>query len=260
MSEVPQNGQLLRTLQATSEQQAAIAGMLVGLGLPVPGIGAGEKVVSVYFVVGPGGGDNGASNQWAVFSGQREGKGTEVGGQGRYRFQNSGSHWEAVFAGGARFIVPDGLGARYVDFLLHHPNRVIKALDLEISIRADKGSARAEDTKQEALDHQAQRELERELVELKAERQLAQEDDNTAAVERLTEEIRTIEAALRQQGGMPGDAGERARNNVRKAIGAFMQRLRQGNKYQKALAAHIKQHINLGYEVVYHQPEGEIWR
>ena len=54
MNEVPQNGQLLRTLQATPEQQAAFAGMLAGMGLPVSGMATGEKVVSVFFLVGPG--------------------------------------------------------------------------------------------------------------------------------------------------------------------------------------------------------------
>jgi hypothetical protein len=155
--------------------------------------------------------------------------------------------------------VPDTLGARYLDFLLHHPSQAIRALDLEVAIRADKRYARVEDSRQEIMDRQAQRELERELAELKGERLAAEEADKATVVQRLDEEIRIVEATLRQKGSAASDSGERARNNVRKAVGAIAQRLRRGNKYQKALAAHIGQCISLGYDVIYNQPEGARW-
>jgi hypothetical protein len=62
------------------------------------------------------------------------------------------------------------------------------------------------------------------------------------------------------RGAAATDAGEQARNNVRKAIGAVKMRLKRGSKWEKAFGQHIGQYVNTGYEVMYIQPEGQIWQ
>jgi hypothetical protein len=84
----------------------------------------------------------------------------------------------------------------------------------------------------------------------------AEEDCNPDVVERLQGEISALEAATKKKAGIAGNAGERARNNVRKAIGAVINRLKTGNQHQKAFAAHLGNFVSLGYEVSYLQPGG----
>jgi hypothetical protein len=189
-----------------------------------------------------------------------KGDGQEKGkANGKFSFREAGDHYEVVFEGRPRFTVPNTLGSKYVDYLLHNPNQPVRVLELEALIRADKKDVRAAGSTQSHQDGQTKKEVQRELLELQKELQEAEEADNPGAVGRIQQEIRALKSADKAQAGITADAGERARNNVRKAVGAVIRRLRRGNAHQKAFAAHLGQHLKLGYEVIYSRDGGDEW-
>lgn len=177
----------------------------------------------------------------------------------RYRFHNVGSSWRVVFEGGPEFHIPDGLGAKYLNYLFQHPNEAISAYDLEVAISPQKAEARPKESIRNGLDPQTVREYLREIDKLRAKREEASEDGNVAEADRLDEEISAFESAIRQP-GLGADAGEKARGNVRKSISALRQRLLKGETPEKAFGEHIAEHVSLGYELIYSQPLGRIWR
>ena len=211
-----------------------------------------------------GGADGGQGSEVRGQKAPPEEAGAEVSGEavadGRHVFRHLGSHWEVVFDGGARFTLPDTLGAAYIDHLLHHPNTVIPAHELEKLMRVEKEQARGAGTKQEALDEQAKAEVDAEVARLEKDLAAAREAGNDAGAKRIEREIQELRRAGTGTAGMSAEMEERARNNVRKAITAVLERLRKGNKAQKAFGQHLGQYLDLGYEVVYNQPQGGIWK
>ena len=177
----------------------------------------------------------------------------------KHLFHKAGSYWDVIFESGEPFHLKDTLGTKYIDYLLHHPNKVISAYNLEIAIQPEKADARPKNSIQDDSDPRAVCEYLRELDSLRSEREKAKADANQSEVERLDKEIEPIEAALKQRGQSP-DAGERARGNVRKAIAAVRQNLLKGDKNQKAFGEHIRLFVSTGHECSYNQPQpGRIW-
>jgi len=176
-----------------------------------------------------------------------------------YVFRKSGKVWEVIFDGGPPFHIQDGLGARYLNWLLHNPNTPISSFDLEKEITPEKANARARGALDYALDGDAIRDYLRRLEKLRAERDEARGNGDDATVRRLEAEIDTIEAELRKQ-GRSRDAGERARDNVRKAIATVKQQLKKGERHEKDFLKHIEDLVSTGYDCQYKQPKGYIWR
>lgn len=178
----------------------------------------------------------------------------------RFVFRKAGRVWKVVFEGGEEFHVADTLGARYLDRLLHQPNRAMSAYDLEIGVTPEKERVRMRNSGNGGMGADATRSYLRELERLRGEREVAAEEGQVDRVERIDSEIEAVEAAVRRAAGNGGDAGERARNNVRKAIGAAVAHLRRGGKEERQFGEHVKRCVSTGYECVYAQPEGNIWR
>ena len=172
--------------------------------------------------------------------------------------QWTGRDWKVVFSIDQPFYLEDTLGARYLDYLLHHPNEPISAFELEVAITPEKGGVRAKDSIQPETDSRALREYRRELQQLEKQREKARAAGRREEVERLNSEIKALEAALKG-GREAADTGDRARSNVRLAIRAVAARLRKGGPAEKAFAAHLRTHLSLGYECLYTQPAGRIW-
>ena len=84
----------------------------------------------------------------------------------------------------------------------------------------------------------------------------AQERGEPVEVDRLDCEIGALEEAMEGY-GVTGDAGERARCNVSKAMAALRRELARGGQHD--FCRHIEQFVSLGYECVYNQPEGRVW-
>ena len=173
-------------------------------------------------------------------------------------FRWTGRDWKVVFARGGPFYLPDTLGARYVNYLLHHPNEPISALGLEVEITPEKGEARSGNSFQPESDAQALSEYRRELRRLQTEREEARAADDANEVEGLERELEALAAALKA-GRTGADAGERARVNVRKAVAVVLAQLRKGGPVQEAFAEHLQHQLSTGYECLYSQAEGNIW-
>lgn len=230
---------LLRLMNATPEQYAAVERVL--------GVGA-------------------AHGRWqmakgdaccALREGQAESRGVPTP---RYLFRAAGHIYDVVFDGSPLFHLPKTDGAKYLDYLFHHPNELITALDLEQRIKPEKAAVREQNSVQRTVDERARREAREELVALLAELEEAEGCGDRSRAARLQEEITQIKAIARNEGLLDGDGGERARNNVRRAIENVVKRLRRGGNQERAFAEHITQHVIRGYEVMYHQPQGRIWQ
>ena len=172
-------------------------------------------------------------------------------------FQKAGSSWKVRFDGSPEFLVPDTLGARYADYLLHHPDAPISAYDLEITVTPEKAT-RPRGSRQDDLDANAKRQYLREVERLRMERDTAKAQGNETEINRLDAEIDAIEAELGRS-LHASDAGERARGNVSKGIAGLLRRLNKGSKHEKAFAAHLKQCLSLGYNFRYIHPKGQRW-
>jgi hypothetical protein len=174
-----------------------------------------------------------------------------------YLFRWTGRDWEVVLGGGRAFHLPNVLGPRYVNYLLHEPNVPISAFDLEVAIQPEKGAARCRNSIQPESDARALREYAREMRRLQECRERAQAAANPEEVARLEGEIDAVEAAL--QGSSAADTGRRARDNVRKAVAVVLEQLRGGGPEERALVEHLEAHLSIGLECLYSQPDGRIW-
>jgi hypothetical protein len=67
-----------------------------------------------------------------------------------------------------------------------------------------------------------------------------------------------VKAALSEHGGL-ADTGKRARDNVRKAVGAVKASLGRGGREERAFAEHLRTHLSIGLECLYTQPQGRVW-
>jgi len=182
--------------------------------------------------------------------------GSRPGGGPAYVFRWTGRDWQVVFDGGRPFYLEDTLGARYVNYLVHHPNVPISAFDLEVAIQPEKGEVRSKNSIQPESDAQALRQYRQELHRLQAEKVEAAGEPEEVA--RLEGEIEALLSALKEGVRAP-DNGERARGNVRKAVAAVRAQLRKGGVEQKAFAVHLQRHLSLGHECLYSQPDVRIW-
>ena len=172
-----------------------------------------------------------------------------------YVFRCTGRHWEVMFAGGRAFRLRNALGARYLDYLLHNPNEPIHAFDLEVEVQPEKGKARVRGSLQPESDAQALREYRQELRRLQME--TAQAAGEPEVVARLAGEMEALKSALKGAGA--ADTGERAFDNVRKALRVVQEQLRNGGPEEQAFAEHLRTHLSIGFECLYTQPQGRIW-
>ena len=82
---------------------------------------------------------------------------SQTAGRPRFLFERAGSQWRVVFEGSKEFYVEDTLGARYLDYLLHHPNQPISSFDLEVAVRPEKAAVRSRETFQQEADSKSKR-------------------------------------------------------------------------------------------------------
>jgi len=177
----------------------------------------------------------------------------------QYVFRKAGSSWQVIFEGGDGFVIDDTLGAKYLDWLLHHPNAAISALDLEQKITFEKEAVRGKEAFAYGLDPVAIKAYLRRLNALRGERDRADQDGDAGACARIDGEIETIEGELKKR-GRSKDSGEKARGNVRKSIGVVKRRLAKGGKNEKAFHQHIEDFVKTGYKCMYAQSKGQIWQ
>src|SRR5690606_8173333 len=101
----------------------------------------------------------------------------------------------------------------------------------------------------------------RDLDRLRSERNEAMEDGDHGSADRIDGEIEAINTALRgAEGLVAGDKGEKARNNVRKAIDAVRTKLLKGSKDEKRFGQHLVDLLSTGHDCSYTSPAGRIWQ
>ena len=179
-------------------------------------------------------------------------------GGSRCEFRKKGDLWEVVFNGGEPFYLEDTLGARYLDYLLHHPNVLITAFELEVLVTPEKGEARSTESIQPESDSRAKRDYRKALRPLQAQRRCAKKAGDQARVRDLDLDIKKLNAALNKRGGL-ADTGERARSNVRHAVRLVVEPLEDGGLEEKAFAEHLRGCLSTGHECLYSQPQGRVW-
>jgi hypothetical protein len=177
----------------------------------------------------------------------------------RYGFRKKGDFWEVIFNGGQPFYLADTLGARYLDYLLHHPNVTNTAFKLEVLVTPEKGEARAIESVQPESDPPAKRQYREALRLIQSERRLAKKAGDEARVRQLDPDIKKLNALLNNRGGM-ADTGERAFDNVRKALRVILEQARKGGAEEQAFAGHLRTHLSIGFKCLYTQGQGEVWR
>ena len=175
-----------------------------------------------------------------------------------YVFQWTGRDWEVVFGGGRAFHLPNILGARYANYLLHRPNGPISAFDLEVAVSPEKGDARARNSIQAESDARALGEYRTELLRLQSKRKELEAAGDSEGLEGLDNEVAALEAALTGSDGA-ADTGKRAADNVRKAVGALRKHLSQGGPEERAFEEHLRSQLSIGLECMYIAPEGRGW-
>ena len=177
----------------------------------------------------------------------------------RYVFRQAGCMCEVVFNGGLGFYIRNTDGAKYLDYLLHHPNKPIRAFDLEILVNPKKGGVREANSIQKSVDAQTKSESRDDLLVLEDELEESVALELADKSNRLRVEIGKLKAIIGNNSLLDGDTGERARDNVRKAITKVINRLRRGNKEEQAFGQHVFHFVSLGYDVAYNQQGGNIW-
>lgn len=220
--------------QATPDKLAAVERFL-----------AGERVADIERIFGQRKAETGKAES---------GKGEAA----RFAFRWTGRDWQVIFGGGEPFYLEDTLAAKYLDYLLHHPNEPISAFDLEVAITPEKGQARSRNSIQLESDPQALREYRQELTRLRAEMEAARVAGKAEEVARLEGEIKALVSAL--QGGRAGtDTGQRAYDSVRKRVAGLRERLTKGSREKRAFSQHLETHLSIGFECLSSQPDGRIW-
>ena len=133
----------------------------------------------------------------------------------RFVFEPVGSVCAVTFDGGERFHIPNTDGAKYLNHLLHHPNEVIRAFDLEVAVKPFKADARETNSVQLAADARTLREARAELLELAAELAEAEAEGHIERAERLEAEIDRIKQFVLKPTLLTGDTGEGRFVNIR---------------------------------------------
>ena len=186
-----------------------------------------------------------------------EGEKREMGGP-RFLFRLAGSHCDVVFHGSEEFHVRNNLAASTSATCCTIQTRSSRRMTWRWRSGRKRAGVRSRGSIQQKLGAKTAKEYLRELEVLRHQREEAQERGDSAEVDRLDGEIGAYEEAIEGE-GVTGDAGERARCNVSKAIAALRRELAGRGPAERAFCRHMEQFVSLGYECVYNQPEGRVW-
>ena len=176
----------------------------------------------------------------------------------RYGFRKKGDFWEVIFNGGQPFYLADTLGARYLDYLLHHPNVTNTAFKLEVLVTPEKGEARAIESVQPESDPPAKRQYREALRIKQSERRLAKKAGDEARVRQLDPDIKKLNALLNNRGGM-ADTGEgRSTTCAKRCASSWSKRGKEGRG--AGVCGTLRTHLSIGFKCLYTQGQGQVWR
>lgn len=176
-----------------------------------------------------------------------------------FRFFKAGDIWVVHFGPNPAFYLKDSMGCKYIDWLLHHPNEVITCLQLEAEIQPERRLIRSGNSIQHTIDSKAKQQTAKVLGDMIAMRDKLESSGRMVEAGEYEEQIQILCNRLESK-GIDHDHGEKARNNVRKAIGNVIKKLRKGTPREREFGVFLDLHIRKGYEIMYSEPRGDIWR
>jgi len=194
-------------------------------------------------------------------------------------FRKRGGVWAARFNGNAEVLVTGvDKGAEYINFLLARPNKETSVYEIVCGFAIDSCNTVLSSNETDEgfqvtqgvplgdtgfiADRKAVEQYRETAHELFQEIEQARSAGNTAEIQRLEDEMTKITAAINEAVGLGGklrksnDKRKNIRDAFRNAVNRAIQYL---EKYDKPLAAHLKESIKCGNEPVYRTEKEIIW-
>ena len=194
-------------------------------------------------------------------------------------FRKRGGVWAARFNGNAEVLVTGvDKGAEYINFLLARPNKETSVYEIVCGFAINTcntflNSDETEDGFQVTqgvplgdtgfvADRKAIEQYREAAHDLLREIEDARAENNDAEIQRLEEEMAKVTTAINEAVGLGGKLRKSndKRKNVRDAFrNAVNRAIKYLEKYDKPLAAHLKESIKCGNEPVYRTEEEIVW-
>jgi hypothetical protein len=194
-------------------------------------------------------------------------------------FRERGGVWAARFNGNAEVLVTGvDKGAEYINFLLARPNKETSVYEIVCGFAIDSCNAVLNSNETDegfqvtqglplgnagfVADRRAVEEYREAAHELFQEIEEARATNNTAEIKRLEDEMTKVIAAINEAVGLGGKlrTSKDKRKNIRDAFRIAVNRaIEYLEKYDKPLAAHLKESIKCGNEPVYRTEEEIVW-
>ena len=194
-------------------------------------------------------------------------------------FRKRGGVWAARFNGNAEVLVTGvDKGAEYINFLLARPNKETSVYEIVCGFAIDSCNAVLNSNETDegfqvtqgvplgdtgfVADRKAVEQYRETAHDLLREIEEARAENNDAEIQRLEEEMAKVATAINEAVGLGGKLRKSndKRKNVRDAFrNAVNRAIKYLEKYDKPLAAHLKESIKCGNEPVYRTEEEIVW-
>jgi 7-cyano-7-deazaguanine synthase in queuosine biosynthesis len=194
-------------------------------------------------------------------------------------FRRRGGVWAARFKGNAEVLLTGvDKGAKYINFLLARPNKETSVYEIVCGFAIDSCTAflNSDETEDGFLvtqgiplndtgfvaDRKAVEQYRETAHELLRAIEEARADNNDAEVQRLEEDIAMVTTAINEAVDLNGKLrkSNNKRKNIRDAFrNAVNRAIKYTEKYDRPLAAHLKESIKCGNEPVYRTEEEIVW-
>jgi ElaB/YqjD/DUF883 family membrane-anchored ribosome-binding protein len=194
-------------------------------------------------------------------------------------FRKRGGVWAARFNGNAEVLVTGvDKGAEYINFLLARPNKETSVYEIVCGFAIDSCNTFLDSNETEdgfqvtqgvplgdtgfVADRKAVEQYRETAHNLLREIEEARAENNDAEIQRLEDEMNQITAAINEAVGLGGKlrTSNDKRKNIRDAFRSAVNRaIKYLEKYDKPLAAHLKESIKCGNEPVYRTEEEIVW-
>ena len=165
-------------------------------------------------------------------------------------FSETTTRFNVVYEG-KEFDIKKTLGAKYLDYLLHHSGQVIDASDLEIMFNSSKESVRGDKSYQPVLDKKTLGDIRDKIAQLEVEKDTCRNNHRISDIEEIDIEIKVLKNDLMRKDSDFSDSREKSRSNVSKAITSVRRRLLNGNKYERPFGEYISIYVELGNTLMY---------
>ncbi|MBX9625635.1 MAG: 7-cyano-7-deazaguanine synthase [Gemmataceae bacterium] len=176
-------------------------------------------------------------------------------------FQRVGQAWRVRFAGGREHVLLPSRGAAYLHLLLSRPDAGVPAAELAFEVTRNRARYALGDAG-ERIDRDAASVYRARCVDLRADLDRAERDNDPGAADRARAELEALGEELRVAAGLGGRVRKAAddRERVRKAVGEAVRRaIKDIREFDPALADHLAGRVRCGRELRYTADQGVRW-